>query len=732
MPRFRQTKEILELMDRKERIRNIGVIAHIDHGKTTMTDSLLVEAGLLPSQVAGSARALDYLEEEQKRGITIKTANISLLHQSDGASYVINVVDTPGHVDFSGKVARALRAIDGAIVVVDAVEEVMAQTETVTRQALEERVKPILFINKVDRLMTEMKLTPTEIQAKFLRIIDDFDNLIEVYGEPDFKEKWKVDPAKESVVFGSALHKWGFTLNVANKKGIKFSDHDIADAYRKGRPQTLSRLIPLHTAILDVVVKNVPSPVESQNYRIPKIWKGDIGSEIGQAMLNCDDKGPTTMCITNAQVTSDTDVVATGRLFSGSIRDNDEVYLLDAGRDYRVEQVSMYMGAFREPTNRIGAGNIAALTGLDSARAGETLVDNADRKTMVPFERVKYISEPVMTVAVEPRRLTDLPRLTEAMNRLSIEDPNLVTTIDKETGQYLISGMGVLHLEIAVKFLRQYTEGMEITASNPVAAYRESILKQGAVVMTKSPNKNNRFWIQAEPLENKVLEAMESRDFGSEVERKQSIAGSCKEAENVWAFEKNKNTLINTSQKAKCLREVKDSIITGFQWACRNGPLCGEPLRGVKVKLMDAQIHEDQTQRKPRQVVRAVSRAILGSCLTANPALLECIYRIEVSAPTQWFGTCANMITRRRGKIRATNQKGASTVITGYIPVAETLNLSAEMRSATSGHAFWQFTFDHWEKIPEKLAAEATRRLRQRKGLPMDIPGPKMFVDEVC
>ena len=295
MPKFRQTAEILKLMGKKENIRNIGIIAHIDHGKTTMTDSLLAEAGLLSPQIAGQARALDYLEEEQKRGITIKTANISLLHEVRGRPHVINLIDTPGHVDFTGKVTRALRAIDGAVVVVDAIEEVMVQTETVTRQALDERVKPVLFINKVDRLITELRLTSDEIQNKFIRIIRDFNNLIEIYGEPEFKDKWKVDPAKETVAFGSALHRWGFTLKTAQQKGTKFTD--IMDIYARGKHQTLPQLLLLHNAILDMVIKNTPNPIKAQKHRLPKIWKGKIESEIGQAMLNCDDNGPTVMCI---------------------------------------------------------------------------------------------------------------------------------------------------------------------------------------------------------------------------------------------------------------------------------------------------------------------------------------------------------------------------------------------------------------------------------------------------
>jgi elongation factor 2 len=735
MPKFRQTAEILKLMDRKENIRNVGIIAHVDHGKTTMTDSLLAEAGLLPHQVAGSARALDYLEEEQKRGITIKTANISLLHEVNGHSYVINLIDTPGHVDFTGKVTRALRAIDGAVVVVDSVEEVMAQTETVTRQALEERVKPVLFINKVDRLVKEMRLSADGIQDKFARIIGEFNDLIEVHGEREFKEKWKVDPNKESVAFGSALHKWGFTLGIAEQKGIKFSD--IVGAYKNSKYEELSRSIPLHHAILDVVVKNIPNPSDAQKYRVPKIWRGKSDSEIGQAMLNCDDNGPTLMCITNVQTDATAGLVATGRLFSGSVNDGDKVYLIGVGKQFTVKQVSMYMGAFREVVNRITAGNIAALAGLDLARAGETLVDVKHKEVAVPFESIKYVSEPVIKIAVDPKNPKDLPRLVEAVNRLSVEDPNLVATIDQETGQHLLSGMGELHLEIATKFLTQYSGGIELAVSSPIVAYRESILKQGAVAMTKSPNKQNKFWVQAEPLENKVIELTEKGEVAKEVRPNQideillEKAGyPPEEAQNVWALDKHINILIDLTKNIRSLHEAKDSVISGFHWACGTGPLCEEPLRGVKIKLMDAQLHDDPKQREPLQVMRAISRAILGSALTAKPVLLEPIYKINVSVPTQLFGTCSSILTRRRGKILGTEHRGALTVIAGHIPVAETFGLSAEMRSATSGYAFWQCTFDRWEKIPENVAAEVIKRVRERRGLPPEIPKPDKFIDE--
>ena len=736
MPKFRQTSDLVKLMNKKEDIRDIGIIAHIDHGKTTMSDSLLAEAGLLSPKIAGAARALDYLEEEQKRGITIKTANISLLHEIDGKSHVVNLIDTPGHVDFTGKVTRALRAIDGAVVVVDAVEEVMVQTETVTRQALNERVKPVLFINKVDRLIKELKLNAEQMQTKLLRIIRDFNNLISIYGEEEHKKAWKVDATKGTVAFGSALHKWGFTLDIAQKKGIKFSD--VVDAYHNGEEEKLAELVPLHTAILDMAVLNLPNPIVAQKYRVPKVWKGEADSEIGKAMINCDENGPTVICLTSAMMDPHAGLVATGRVFSGCLNEGDRIYLVGAKKDYRVQQVSMYMGAFREVVGKIGAGNIAAALGLDLARAGETLVSVEQKDVMVPFENIQYVSEPVITIAIEPKYPRELPRLIELMDRLSIDDPNLVTKINKETGEYLLSGMGELHLEIAVKFLKQTGGGIELITSQPLVVYRETASTAGVVAMAKSPNKHSKFWLQVEPLDQQVVDLMEKGSLFEAMGNKRigetlrAEAGwSAQEARNVWALEEHRNILLDLTKGVQYLREVKETVNSGFRWAARNGPLSDEPIRGVKVKLLDVKLHEDPVHRGPAQIMPAMKRALWGSFLTAKPVLSEPIYKIGVSVPHQFVGDVTGLITRKRGRIVSSEQKGPITNVTGFLPVSETFGLSADMRGATSGHAFWQTQFDHWEKVPESISMDVIAGIRKRRGLPEEIPRANKFIDKV-
>ena len=353
MPRFRQINEIHQLMNQKSQIRNIGIIAHIDHGKTTLADSLLAGAGLLSPLMAGSARVLDYLEEEQKRKITIKTANITLLIKNNDLPYIINLVDTPGHVDFTGKVTRALRVIDGAIVVIDAVEEIMAQTEIVTRQALEERVKPVLFINKVDRLITELQLDQEQIQKKLDHIINTFNDLIELYAEKPFRDQWKINANQGNVAFGAALHGWGFTLDTVKQKGIKFSD--IAEAYKSVKQDQLKKAMPVYDTIFEMAIKKIPDPIQAQEYRIAKIWDGQVDSAIGKALVKCRDDGPAVFCVTNVRSDGNDATIATGRLFSGKIQKDDKLHLVDALTETVVSRVAVDMGSFGEEVNDLSA-----------------------------------------------------------------------------------------------------------------------------------------------------------------------------------------------------------------------------------------------------------------------------------------------------------------------------------------------------------------------------------------
>lgn len=695
-------------MAKKELVRNIGIIAHIDHGKTTLADSLLAGAGLLSTSMAGTARVLDFLEEEQKRKITIKTANITLLYNVLGSSYVINLVDTPGHVDFTGKVTRALRVIDGAIVVIDAVEEIMAQTEIVTKQALGERVRPVLFINKIDRLINELHLNEEQIQNKLTHIITSFNDLIELYTEEPFKTQWKVNPSTSTVTFGAALHGWGFTANIAKQKNLKFTD--IITAYTRSKSDKLKETLPIHEAILEMAIKQVPNPKEAQSYRIEKIWDGQINSPTGKALAECSDTEPVAFWVTNAHLDSDGTTEAEGRLFSGKINKDDRLHLVDALAETTVTQVSINTGSFREETEFVPSGNLASLTLTGKINAGETLTDLKHKTEMVPFEGISYLSEPVVTMAIEPKNPKDIPALLEGLQKLAAEDPNLTVNIDKETGEYQLSGMGELHLEVAINQLKNSC-GFDVNISSPRVVYMETAQKQGTPAKTKSPNKLNNFLIQVEP--DPTEEAKDQMD---------------NESDKILSVDEHRNVLIDCNAKTDEVSEdALEAIIAGFEFACKNGPLCGEPARHLKANLIDFQLSEEFNCE---EVMRGVGKAIFGSFLTADPILLEPVYKIIITVASDLASETSRILTSRRGKVSLFEQKGLLTAISGYIPVSETFGFSKELRSATSGRAFWQSFFDHWEKMPEKLASQTITLLRQRKGLSPQIPKPDKFLEQ--
>jgi len=694
-----------------------------------MSDSLLAACGLLSPSVAGQALALDYMDLEQQRQMTIKAANVTLYYEYNNTPYVLNMIDTPGHIDFTGKVTRSLRAIDGAVVVVDAVEGVMTQTETVTRQALEERVRPVLYINKIDRLVKELRLTPERMQQWLAGIVSDFNHLISLYAEPEYKEKWKVSIQDNSVAFGSAKDRWGFNLEIAQKKGVRFSD--IYEAYTKGAVSQLAEKYPLHEAILSMVIKHHPPPDVAQKYRIPRIWRGDPDSEVGKALLNCDENGPTVMMVTNVVVDPQAGVVATGRLFSGTVKDGDKVYLIGAKREERIQSVTMFMGPYREIVGELAAGNIPALLGLEHARAGETV---SSIKDIVPFESIKYVSEPVVTVAIEPKHPKDLPKLVEALHRLSIEDPNLVVKINEETGEMLMSGMGVLHLEIATTLLQE--QGLEIITSKPLINYRETIRKAAGPVMAKSPNKHNKIFIRVEPLTEEIIELIRSGRINENLDRKEIAkilrekGWDAEEARSVVAVDERGNLLLDMTKGVQFLQESLDSIRAGFVDVMMTGALAHEYTRGVKVILHHFIPHEDPAHRTYAQLMPATRRAILGAILLADPVLLEPMLGIEVKCPVDMIGTVASIISSKRGKTLNIMQKETMAIIEGEIPAAETFDLSEVMRGATAGKAIWSTHFKCWSPVPSSMMMNVIREIRKRKGLSEEPPRAEEFIDK--
>ena len=732
MPKFKSTQDIIRIVGNKDQIRNFGVIAHVDHGKTTMSDSLLAASGIISPSVAGQALALDSMKLEQNRQMTIRGANVTLFYENEGKEYVINMIDTPGHIDFTGRVTRALRAIDGVVVVSDSVEGIMTQTETVTRQALEERVRPVLYINKIDRLVKELRLDPPAMQKWLSNIIAEFNRLVDIYAEPELKEKWKVSIQGNSVAFGSAKDRWGFNFKVAQKKGISFKD--VYDAYTSDSPATIKSLAersPLHEAILGMVVQHHPPPHVAQRYRIPKIWPGDLESALGKSLLACDEKGPVLMMVTTINVDPQAGRVATGRLFSGTVKDGDEVYLIDAKRPGKIQSVNIYMGNTREVVGMLPAGNIPALLGLDYAVAGETI---STVKNIPAFESIKYVSEPVVTIAVEPKHPKDLPKLVEALRRITVEDPNLIVKINEETGETLMAGMGVLHLEIATSLLQE--AGLNITTTQPLINYRETIRTKAGPIMSKSPNKHNKIFLRLEPLGEEIIELIRNGQIKEDMDKKEMAkilrgkGWNADEARNVAAIDISGNLLIDETKGVQFIQESMDSIRSGFDDVIHSGPIAHESVRGVKFVLHHFVPHEDPAHRGLAQLMPATRRAMLGSMLIADPVLLEPILGMEVKCPQEQIGTVAGILSGKRGKLLNVEQKGIISIIQGEIPAAETFDLSEIMRGGTAGKAMWSTYFKTWQPVPQSIFRNMVGEIRKRKGLNPEPPSPDEFIDK--
>ena len=737
MARYRQTEEIVKLMETPIFVRNTSIIAHVDHGKTTLADSLLAAAGIISTQTAGQKLFLDSWDLEQKRQMTVFASNVSLVHTYQEKDYLINLIDTPGHIDFSGAVTRSLRAVDGALVVVDAVEGPMTQTETVLMQALRERVKPILFINKVDRLIKEIKLSPQEIQKKFAKILLRVNTLIEKYAPAEHKKDWQVTIEDSRVAFGSALHKWGLNLDHMRMKKVTFQD--IIDAYtgdpiEVGRKvDELSKRAPLPEPILDMFVKHLPNPYEAQPYRQPQIWPGDVSSKTGQGMAKVDPKAPLLMCISTIEVDPHSGTVAIGRIFSGAIERGKTVQLLSSNQKGTIQQVFMSMATDRVLIDRVPAGNIGAISGLPSIHVGETIAEEGEE--VHSFEGLNYVSDPVVTVAVEPEDVKDLPLFDKVMHKLTTEDPNLHFIMNKESGEFLLSGMGELHLEITA--YRMQEAGLKVKLSKPIVIFRETISHdyRGPAIMGKSPNKHNKLWITIDKLSDEVIEAiksekitdMQSRDERTKVLR--SLGWAPDEAKGAVAVEEN-CILCNRIRGRQYVEEIIDHIKTGFREAVHTSPLAKEPAYGLKINLEDIVLHEDPVHRGPAQAIPMTWRPIYCAILLSDPKLLEPLMSFECKVPSEYVSAVITMLNKRRGKILDMPSEDDIITVKAEMPVSESFGIADELRGSTSGRAFWATQFSRWAYVPEQMQAETIKKIRERRGLPLVPPKPEEYFEK--
>ncbi len=687
---------------------------------TTLSDSLIAGAGMISEELAGQQLFMDYDPQEQERGITINAAIASMVHDFEGGQYLINLIDTPGHVDFGGDVTRAMRAIDGVIILDDSVEGIMPQTETVIRQALKERVRPVLFINKVDRLVNELKISPEQMQQRFQKIIMEVNNRIRKWLPEDLGEKWMVNVEAGSVAFGSAYHKWAVSAPFTKRTGIGFKD--IYKHCQEGTMKELAKKAPLHNVVLNMVIRHLPNPLEAQKIRIPIIWKGDPQSPVGNAMMTVDENGPVGFMVTKIIVDPQAGEVAAGRLYSGKIRRGQELWVSGMPKPQRAQTVAMIVGPDRIPVDEIDAGNVVAVVGLRDAVAGSTVSDD---KEMQPFEKIVHYSDPVVTIAVEAKSTSDLPKLVEALRLLAKADPSIQVEINQETGEHLISGMGELHLEITI-YRVQNDYKIPVTTSTPIVVYREGVGGKGGPFEGKSPNKHNRFYMEVEPLEEKVVAAIRAGEIasGQRIKDSKVLAKKLEElgmdrndAKNVvWI--QDTNMLLDATKGIQYLHETMELIKEAFTEAMNRGPLAAEKGMALKVSLVDAKLHEDSVHRGPAQVIPAARSSIYGAMVQAGRILLEPVQKVFINVPQDFMGAAIGDIQSRRGVIEDISQEGEITVIHAKAPVAEMFGFASAIRSATQGRALWSTENSGFEAVPGNLLSEVVRAIRTRKGLP--------------
>lgn len=673
-----------------EKFRNIGIMAHIDAGKTTTTERVLFHTGRVHKigETHDGASQMDWMEQEKERGITITSAATT----ARWLEHRINIIDTPGHVDFTVEVERSLRVLDGAVAVLDGQAGVEPQTETVWRQATKYSVPRIVFVNKMDKIGADFDYSmqtihnrlgvnaaalhiPIGKESDFNGFIDVIENKMYIFDhkpEEDFKTldvpaeyQDQVEEVKMTLI--DSIADYDEELMTKFLEGEEVSKEDIKRAIRKAVISAEFFLVMCGSAyknvgvkhLLDAVVEYLPSPVD-----IPPIKGHDLDDN--EIVRHASDDEPFSALAFKIMTDPYVGKLTFFRVYSGTLPSGSYVMNSTKNRKERVGRILQMHANSREEIDGVVAGEIAAAIGLKDTTTGDTLTSIESK---VILEKMEF-PEPVISLAVEPKTKADQDRLGISLGKLAEEDPTFRTFIDHETGQTIIAGMGELHLEIIVDRLRREFK-VNANVGKPQVSYRETLtvasdIESKYIKQSGGRGQYGHVWIKFEPNPDKGFEFVDK------------IVGG------------------------KIPKEYISSIRNGLEEAMQGGILAGYPVIDVKATLYDGSYHDVDSSEMAYKI--AASKAIKKAAKESKAILLEPIMEVEITTPTDYFGDVMGDISSRRGQILGQEERGNAQIIKSHVPLSEMFGYSTQLRSMSQGRAVYSMQFSHYASTPKNIA----------------------------
>jgi len=846
------------LMETPTLIRNVCVVGHLHCGKTLLMDIFISQTHKKEWKLSKETKYCDTRKDEQQRELSIKSTPVSLvLESSREKSYLINAIDCPGHLDFSDEVSAGMRCSDGVVLVVDALEGVMVGTERTLRLALSEHLPIVLVINKIDRLILELKLPPADAYFKLVHTLEEVNSLLHtnsmaITGQP----ARRLSPELGNVCFASAQHGWIFSLVSFSKlycthygQGMGIQPQDLAqrlwgdiyldpltrtfkktptmdgltrtfvhfvleplykiysqvmgedaaglaralqeigvrirkeDFYLDTKPLlrlVLSKFIGGCSGLVDMLALHVPSPVVGAVAKIEHIYTGEQDSVCAEAMRACDPDGPLMINVVKlytapeaANQGNTSSFLAFGRVYSGTavsgqrVKVLGEAYSLDDEEDMvigEIAAVSVGEGRYRVEVSRVKAGNWVLLSGVDSSiNKTATITSASGNEDAAIFRPLSFNALPCVKLAVEPLNPSELPKMVEGLRRINKSYP-VATTKVEESGEHVIFGTGELYLDSIMHDLRELYSEIEVKVADPVVGFRETVAETSSLkCFAETPNKRNKLTMICEPLEQGLAEDIEKGEVKIGWDRRtlgeffqSKYDWDLLAARSIWAFGPDNdgpNILVDDTLPSEVdktlLSTVRESIIQGFQWGCREGPLCDEPIRNCKFKILDATVASEPIHRGGGQVIPTSRRVAYSAFLMATPRLMEPVLGVQIQAPADAVQAIYPVLARRRGHVVQDAPKPGAPFYTvkAFLPAIESFGFETDLRSYTQGQAMCYQAFDHWSVVPgdpldrsiilhplepsppPHLAREFMVKTRRRKGLSEDVSINKFFDD---